>query len=460
MQPVEQPQQDQQAQPVEGSWDASYTPPEQEPVTSVYVDPPTEEPAPVEVAWAPPPMLVEDVPPAPYDDGYWVGGYWVWQGAWVWSHGHWHRPPQPGYHWCNPYYEHRGNGVVFINGFWAAPGVNFVAPGINIRIAAGIVAAGVIAGVAPVGPQGVFIPAPPGSQRGLIVPAPIGVAPAVVMSAPPIIHEGMHITVNNTVNNNIHNTTNITNVTNITHVTVVAPASATANGRAVNAVIPAQPHLAAALPHVVRAVAPQPASNTPIPSYVAGHQPVALPAPQPVHAALNPAVVAAHPVNRPAPTVLTAPPHVEPQHSAPSAPNAPAQQPHAVQMNPQEHNVPAPVQQQATPRFEPRPQEQQRPQAPAAAAPHVYQQQPEPARQERPQRQEYTPPPQPQVIQHPQPQAAPPQPHPEPRQEPRPEPHMEQHPQPQPAQPHPEPHPAASNPKPGESHPKDKDQTR
>ncbi len=272
-----------------------YQAPAPEPVVSVYVDPPLDQPPPIRVEWAPPPMLVETVAPMPYDGAIWIGGYWVWEGNWVWAHGRWAPPPRPGYGWCNPYYENRGGSVVFVNGFWAAPGVSFVAPSLSVNISLGVVAAGVIAGPRPIGPQGVFVPAPPGSHRGLIVPAPIGTAPAVVTSAPPIIHPGMRVNVNsNNTNTTINNISNVHNVTNITNVTIVAPPGTTANGQAVSTSVPAQPHLAAALPPVVKTMAPEPASSKPIPAYVPGRQPMALPPPQAVHAEVTPASMHPH----------------------------------------------------------------------------------------------------------------------------------------------------------------------
>jgi hypothetical protein len=39
--------------------------PDNEPVVSVYVDPPLVQPEPIAVQWAPPPMLVEVPPPQP-----------------------------------------------------------------------------------------------------------------------------------------------------------------------------------------------------------------------------------------------------------------------------------------------------------------------------------------------------------------------------------------------------------
>ena len=277
-----QPQYQQQA-PVD------YQAPAPQPVVSVYVDPPLEQPEPVLVGWAPPPMLVESPPPMPYDGAIWTGGFWVWEGNWVWAHGRWASPPQPGYGWVNPYYEHRNGSVVFVNGFWAAPGVAFVAPPMGISISVGIVAAGVVAGPRVNGPEGVFVPAPPGSHPGLIVPAPIGTAPAVVTGAPPIVNQGMRITAQN-------NARNIGNGTNISNVTIVAPAGATASGRSVNSSVPLQPHLAAAMPPVVHAYAPDPVSTRPIPAYVAGHQPLPLPAPQVVHAVVPPTLNQPHQV--------------------------------------------------------------------------------------------------------------------------------------------------------------------
>ncbi len=300
-----------------------YQAPAPQPVVSVYVDPPLYQPPPIRVEWAPPPMLVETVTPMPYEGAVWTGGYWVWEGNWVWAHGRWAGPPQPGYGWVNPYYENRGGSVVFVNGFWAAPGVSFVAPSLSVNIAVGVVGVGVVAGVRPIGPAGVFVPAPPGSHFGLIVPAPIGTAPAVVTAAPPIIHEGMHINVNNN-STTINNVTNVHNMTNVTNVTVVAPASATASGQAVNTSVPAQPHLAAAMPPVVKAMAPEPASQKAIPAYVAGRQPAVLPPPQVVHSEVTPALMHPHTAeqSRPVAAPAQATPVPVSQAAHPSAPQA------------------------------------------------------------------------------------------------------------------------------------------
>ena len=247
------------------------------PVVSVYIDPPLEQPEPILVDWAPPPMLVENVPPMPYQDAVWIGGYWVWQGDWVWAHGRWLAPPRPRYHWVNPYYEHRHGAVVFVNGFWAAPEVDFVAPPFGMSIAIAFVGNGVRRGERPHGPEGVFVPAPPGSHTGLIVPAPIGTPPAVVISAPPIVNVGMRIT-----NNGNNSTTNFNNVI------IAAPANSTANGAAFSHAVPAQPHLAAAMTPVTHAYAPEPTSNQPVPNYSHGRQVINLPPAQMVNPTVNP----------------------------------------------------------------------------------------------------------------------------------------------------------------------------
>src|SRR5580692_1817576 len=260
---------------------------------------PATAPAPPTASEAPPPASApaeeagetaeaEYSPPPPPSPQYvWTGGYWAWYGNWVWVHGRWAEPPRPQYHWVQPYYDHRGSHVVFVGGFWGAPGVSFVAPGLSVSLTLAVPGPGVVPGPPPMGPEGVFIPAPPGSAFGIIIPAPIGTSPAVVTGAPPVVNVGMRI--NSVVNNS--NTTNITNTTNTTvinntvinNVTIVAPASATASHQAVNVSVPASAHLAAAQPPVVRVMAPEPASKKPIPAFVPGHA-VALPAPVTVRA--------------------------------------------------------------------------------------------------------------------------------------------------------------------------------
>ena len=277
--------------PAEAPPQAEATPPEEqapEPVVSVNVEPAVVQPAPIAIGWAPPPMLVEVPPQSPFFGAVWVGGYWVWQGNWVWAHGHWMGPPRQDYVWVHPYYEHRGDAVIFIDGHWSAPGVVFVPPPPTLHLVVETPAVGVIAGPRPIGPDGCFVPAPPGSRAGIIIPAPVGTAPAVVTSAPAVVNVGMRITNNvttvNNVNNSVTNVTNVTRVTNVTNVTIVGPPGATATGHAYNTMVPAAPHLAAARPALVQARAPEPVSTRPLPVYTPGSRPPALPHPQPVSA--------------------------------------------------------------------------------------------------------------------------------------------------------------------------------
>ena len=288
-----------------------YSPPARPPeVVGVYIEAPIGQPEPIACQWAPPPMLVEAPPPPPREGTFWTGGYWVWQGTWVWAHGRWAAPPRPGYGWRQPYYENRDGIVVFIGGHWADPRVAFVPPPPTMRFTLESARPGVIPGPRPMGPSGIFVPAPPGSRLGIIVPAPLGTSPAVVTGAPPVVNVGMRIT-NNINNGTISNSTNISNnrttvINNITNVTIVAPPSATASGQAVNSSVPAQAHLAAAMPPVVRAPAPVPASQKPIPAFVHDPRPAAppqasAPSPRPANPAPAPLVHAAPPLPVPAP---------------------------------------------------------------------------------------------------------------------------------------------------------------
>ena len=199
-----------------------------EPGVSIYVDPPIDQPEPIAVQWAPPPMRVEMPPPPPYPDAVWIGGYWAWSGGWFWAAGRWAPPPRPRYFWVQPYYEHRGDIVVFVPGFWCAPERHFVPPPPGLSLTIALAAPGARFGHPPMGPQGVFVPPPPGSRPGLIVPAPIGTPPAVVVSAPPVVNPGMRVRGN--VDFGSHNVSNMT---------VEAPPNATANGQAFRNSVPA-----------------------------------------------------------------------------------------------------------------------------------------------------------------------------------------------------------------------------
>jgi len=255
------------------------------PVVSVYAEAPLVQPAPLLVPWAPPPMLVQAPPPSPFADAVWIGGYWAWQGRWVWSAGYWAPPPRPGYFWVEPYYEHRGSAVVFVNGFWCAPGLAFVPPPPTLRLTLSVALPGVV-GTLALGPQGVFVPPPPGSALGLIVPAPIGTPPAVVTGAPAIIHGGMHIADNHsvTINNTVVNNTVVNNrITNVRNVIIEAPASATADHRAFRGDVPAHAALAAAAAPMTHWQAPLPQTQQRFNLAAApGREAASLPPPQPV----------------------------------------------------------------------------------------------------------------------------------------------------------------------------------
>lgn len=278
-------------------------------VVSVYVEPPLEQPPPIAVPWAPPPMLVELPPPQPFAEAIWIGGYWVWDGDWIWAAGRWAPPPRPGYYWIHPYYEHRDTVVVFITGHWCSPGRSFEPPPRDAHVPMVSIGPGVTPGQRPQGPQGVFVPPPPGSRRGLIVPAPVNTAPAVVVGAPPMIQVGMRVQGNN-------NTVN-----NITNVTIVAPAGTTRSGQAFQRSVPAAAHLAAAQPAVVPMAAPPVRNAQPVPAFQPGRGPATLPPAQWVRP-LPPPPPAPAPPPRVAPSgPLLAPP------VATSVPGAPVAHP-------------------------------------------------------------------------------------------------------------------------------------
>jgi len=270
-------------------------------VVSLFVDPPVYEPEPIAIAWAPPPMLVEVPPPQPDPYSVWTGGYWTWQGDWVWCAGRWMDPPQREYVWVQPYYEHRQDRVIFIPGYWSAPDAEFIAPPIDRPIAWGYVNEGVVIGPPPEGPVGIFVPPPPGSRPGLIIPAPIGTPPAVVVSAPPVLAVGMRVSGSfeidghRRVDDNRATNYRVAAMRNVANVTVQAPATAVAGGRAFQSQVPHLASRAAAMQAQVAARAPVPASRTAVPAYVPGHTVAALPAPQkvqglpavPQHAAAN-----------------------------------------------------------------------------------------------------------------------------------------------------------------------------
>jgi hypothetical protein len=85
------------------------------PQADVAVAPAPPPPAAVVVsADAPPPDQVEVVGVAPWADGYWIRGHYIWRaGGWYWSRGYWgHRPY--GRVWVGGYYRHG----VYVGGYW------------------------------------------------------------------------------------------------------------------------------------------------------------------------------------------------------------------------------------------------------------------------------------------------------------------------------------------------------
>ena len=247
---------------------------------AVSIEPPMDQPAPVAIPWAPPPMLWDPPPPRPYYDTVWVGGHWTWwNGEWVWARGHWARPPTAGWVYSEPYYEYRGDSVVFVAGFWRPVTRVFVPPPPTVYVPLVQVRVVHVGYARPIGPHGVFVPPPPGSQPGVIVPCPVGTPPAVVLSAPPVVRPGMVV----------HP------VSRAGVVEVVAPAGVTRDGRPVTAQAPVVAHEAASVHPIV--VAPVPVRN-------AGNPPRPEPAPFPRSA---PATVGAPPVATPVPAPAPAP---------------------------------------------------------------------------------------------------------------------------------------------------------
>src|SRR5271165_3004082 len=72
----------------------------------------------VEVAGPPPPDIVETVTAAPDPAFVWVGGFWAWDGRWVWRAGHWDRPPRRGAVWFRGGYAFRGGRHVWVRAGW------------------------------------------------------------------------------------------------------------------------------------------------------------------------------------------------------------------------------------------------------------------------------------------------------------------------------------------------------
>lgn len=80
-----------------------------------------------EVAYAPPAVVIDTPPPAPYAEvipampfagAVWIGGYWGWSGGrHHWVPGYWERP-RPGYRWAPHHWENRGGHWQLHMGGW------------------------------------------------------------------------------------------------------------------------------------------------------------------------------------------------------------------------------------------------------------------------------------------------------------------------------------------------------
>ncbi len=101
------------------------------PPAVVYAPPPASVGAPsapptvVVVEQAPPPPVREYIVERPSPRYVWIEGYWGWrEGRHSWVAGHWELPPRERVEWVGPRWEHRGNGYVFVEGFWREAGVS------------------------------------------------------------------------------------------------------------------------------------------------------------------------------------------------------------------------------------------------------------------------------------------------------------------------------------------------
>ena len=70
----------------------------------------------------PPEPIYEERLDVPGPGYFWVGGSWGWTGAdWAWAPGRWLLAPE-GRVYIEPYYERVGPNVVYVRGYWGAPG--------------------------------------------------------------------------------------------------------------------------------------------------------------------------------------------------------------------------------------------------------------------------------------------------------------------------------------------------
>ncbi len=73
----------------------------------------------VYIGSAPPPVRYEVRPAAPYQDAYWVPGYWSPSGArYRWIGGHYERPPYQNAYWTHGHWDHYNDGWRYHEGRW------------------------------------------------------------------------------------------------------------------------------------------------------------------------------------------------------------------------------------------------------------------------------------------------------------------------------------------------------
>jgi hypothetical protein len=82
----------------------------------VYV--PSPPPPGVDVTVIPPVAQAETIPPAPAPTYIWMGGYWSWNGTWIWVPGRWVLPPRPGVVWEPGVWVRINGGWRWRPGYW------------------------------------------------------------------------------------------------------------------------------------------------------------------------------------------------------------------------------------------------------------------------------------------------------------------------------------------------------
>jgi hypothetical protein len=83
---------------------------------TVYYD---NEPQYVVVPEPPPALVVEERPACPSEGCIWIDGYWHWDNHhYVWTHGHWQKPPHEDVTWVAPRYERHEQEHRYSPGHW------------------------------------------------------------------------------------------------------------------------------------------------------------------------------------------------------------------------------------------------------------------------------------------------------------------------------------------------------